>query len=406
MKKLLIIVLSLTISLYAGAKPYLNNVGGTYKKVKSYTEIKANDILIFASHSSLDGEDKVRIMTTVSAEYTGRFGYCTYGDYINAMPETITLSEVNSEGKPYEYVVTLGKTGSTTQYLYLQNIDKKYITGDKEQIRTLDLSVTQSKCNVQNNSGVGFYYVGIYVNGLLLRCENDIDDYNGFFCNYNSRRPDNTNDVDIYRKVHEVSFGDTGYSTFYYGNNDVCLPSGVKAYTYQLEDGVLSYSHEYDGDKGDIVPHSTAVVLRGTPNSNAVLDVRNTQTACGYNSVLRGTDTEASTAQDGDASGCRYYMLSNGSKGLGFYYANDNGAAFTNTAHKAYLCLTSDVVATGFTFYLPDGTVTDVRSCKAVKADLPCNVSSGAFYDLFGRRVLQPSGGGLYIQNGRAISVK
>ncbi|MCI6504406.1 MAG: hypothetical protein MSA13_07325, partial [Prevotella sp.] len=157
---------------------------------------------------------------------------------------------------------------------------------------------------------------------------------------------------------------------------------------------------------GDIVPHSTAVVLRGTPNSNAVLDVRNTQTACGYNNVLRGTDTEASTAQDSDAPGSKYYMLSNGSKGLGFYYANDNGAAFTNTAHKAYLCLTSDVVATGFTFYLPDGTATDVRSCKAVKADLPSNVSSGAFYDLFGRRVLQPSGGGLYIQNGRAISVK
>lgn len=405
MKKLLIIVLTLTISLYAGAQPFLNNVGGTYKKVNSYKEIKANDILIFASHSTQNDKDKVRIMTTVSAEKTGRFGYYTYGDYVDAMPKTITLSEVNSEGKPYEYVVTLDDTGSTTQELYLQNIDKKYITGDQDNNATLALSDTKSKCNVQNNSGTGFYYVGIYVNGRLLRCMNTTNNYNGLFCNYNSR-PDYTKDVDIYRKVHEVSFGETGYSTFYYGNNDACLPSGVKAYSYKLEDGVLSYSHEYDGGNGDIVPHSTAVVLRGTPNSNAFLDVRNTQTACGYNSVLRGTDTEASTAQDSDAPGSKYYMLSNGSKGLGFYYANDNGAAFTNTAHKAYLCLTSDVVATGFTFYLPDGTATDVRSCKAVKADLPSNVSSGAFYDLFGRRVLQPSGGGLYIQNGRAISVK
>ena len=136
MKKLLIIVLTLTISLYAGAKPYLNNVGGTYKRVTDYKEIKANDILIFASHSSLNGEDKVRIMTTVSTKYTGRFGYYTYGEYVNAMPATITLSEVNSEGKPYEYVVTFGKTGKTTQELYLQNIDKKYITGDEEKNAT------------------------------------------------------------------------------------------------------------------------------------------------------------------------------------------------------------------------------------------------------------------------------
>lgn len=405
MKKLLIIVLTLTISMYAGAQPFLNTVGGTYKKVNSYTEIKANDILIFASHSSQNDKDEVRIMTTVSAKYTGYFGYYTYDnyDYVNAMPETITLSEVNSEGKPYEYVVTLGENSSTTQDLYLQNIEKKYITGDKGNNKTLALSDTKSECYVHNFPGID--YVAIHVNGRLLRCVNYNNAYNGLFCNYETRAT-NTNDVDIYRKVHEVKFGETGYSTFYYGNNDACLPSGVKAYTYQLEDGVLSYSHEYDGDKGDIVPHSTAVVLRGTPNSNAFLDVRNTQTACEYNSVLRGTDTEASTAQDGDAPGSKYYMLSNGSRGLGFYYANDNGAAFTNTAHKAYLCLTSDVVATGFTFYLPDGTATDVRSCKAVKADLPSNVSSGAFYDLFGRRVLQPSGGGLYIQNGRAISVK
>ncbi|MCI6504697.1 MAG: hypothetical protein MSA13_08830, partial [Prevotella sp.] len=73
MKKLLIIVLTLTISLYAGAQPYLNKVGGTYKKVTDYKEIKANDILIFASHSSLNGEDKVRIMTTVSTKYAGYF---------------------------------------------------------------------------------------------------------------------------------------------------------------------------------------------------------------------------------------------------------------------------------------------------------------------------------------------
>ena len=98
-------------------------------------------------------------------------------------------------------------------------------------------------------------------------------------------------------------------------------------------------------------------------------------------------------------------MLYNGSKGLGFYYANDNGEAFTNTAHKAYLCLPSDEVATGFSFILPDGTITDVRSCKEVKADSPHDAFSGGYYDLFGRRVSQPSKG-VYIHNGKAISVK
>lgn len=404
MKKLLVIVLTLAVSLYAGAQPFLTNVGGTYRKVTDYKEIKDKDILIFASHSTQDDKDEVRIMTTVSAEQTGRFGYYTYCDYASAMPETITLTEVNKEGMPYEYAVTQGKAGSTTQDLYLQDINQKFLAISEDNNTKMCLSETQAECYVSNFPNVTPCYVALYVGGRLLRCLNFNNVYNGLFTDYGTRAT-NTNDVDIYRKVHEVSFGETGYSTFYYGSNDATLPSGVKAYTYQLSNGVLTYSHEFDGDKGDVVPHSTAVILHGTPNSKAIIDVRNTQTANTYTNVLRGTDVNATTKQDGDAEGSMYYMLYNGSKGLGFYYANDNGEAFTNTAHKAYLCLSLGVVANGLSFVLPDGTITDVRSCKEVKADSSHDASSGGYYDLFGRRVSQLSKG-VYIHNGKAISVK
>lgn len=404
MRKLLFTVLSLVISEYGGAQPYLNNVGGTYKKVTDYTEIKDKDILIFASHSTQNDKDEVRIMTTVSAETTGYFDYYTYNTYDAAkgMPTTITLSKVNSDGLPYEYAVNFTKSASTAQFLSLRDINGMYIAESGTSPKSMCLSGTENKkssVRKKNNANYVIFDTGDY----SLYCMNTTN-INGYFTNYNTK-PNNSNDVDIYRKVHEVSFGETGYSTFYYGSNDATLPSGVKAYTYQLSNGVLTYSHEFDGDKGDVVPHSTAVILHGTPNSTAIIDVRNTQTANTYTNVLRGTDVNATTKQEGDAEGSMYYMLYNGSKGLGFYYANDNGEAFTNTAHKAYLCLPSDEVATGFSFILPDGTITDVRSCKEVKADSPHDAFSGGYYDLFGRRVSQPSKG-VYIHNGKAISVK
>jgi len=403
MKKTLLAALSLAFFQYSEAQPYLTNMGGTYVKVTDYTQVKDKDIVVFASHSTQNDKDEVRIMTTVAKDKTGRFGFYAYGDYVDAMPETIILSEVNKEGAPYEYAVSLGKKTSTTQDVYVQDINKMFIAADENKNGTMALSDVEAECYVSNFANTNIDYVVLYVCGRMLRCEDNTNANNGYFCNY-GRRENYTNDVDIYRKVHEVSLSEDGFATFYYGSNDVSLPAGMKAYTYQLDGEKLTYSHEFDGDKGDVVPHSTGVILKGSPNTTYTMDVKNTQTANSYTNVLRGTDDNVSTKSDGDADNSKYYAFCNGDKGLGFYFANDNGAAFINTAHKAYLCLEDEVASKGFTMSLPGYTPTDVRICESVSETLRSNTYN-EWHDLTGRRVSKPMKG-MYIRDGKIVAVQ
>lgn len=403
MKKVLLAAFSLAFFQYGEAQPYLTNMGGTYVKVTDYTQVKDKDIVIFASHSTQNDKDEVRIMTTLSADKTGMFGYYTYGTYEedNGMPTTITLSDVNKEEFPYEYAVNWGKTQSSEQNLSLQDISGKYLAGEGSKATSMSLSDTEVMCYVTNSPRVAGYII-LYVAEKFLRCVNNINT-NGYFYKYDGT-PNTTNNVDIYRKVHEVSLSEDGFATFYYGSNDVVLPAGMKAYTYQLDGEKLTYSHEFDGDKGDVVPHSTGVILKGSPNTTYTMDVKNTQTDNSYENVLRGTDDNVSTKSDGDADNSKYYAFCNGDKGLGFYFANDNGAAFVNTAHKAYLCLEDEVASKGFTMSLPGYTPTDVRICESVSDALRPNTSN-EWHDLTGRRVSKPTKG-MYIRNGKIVAVQ
>lgn len=403
MKKTLLAALSLAFFQYSEAQPYLTNMGGTYVKVTDYTQVKDQDIVIFASHSTQNDKDEVRIMTTLSADQTGMFGYYTYGSYeeVNGMPTTITLSDVNKEGFPYEYAVNWGKTQSTAQYLSLQNIAGKYIGESGTSPKSMCLLTTENKKSAVRNGNTSDYVI-FDTGDKSLYCWNDATQ-NGYFSNYGSIT-NYMNKVNIYRKVHEVSLSEDGFATFYYGSNDVSLPAGMKAYTYQLDGEKLTYSHEFDGDKGDVVPHSTGVILKGSPNTTYTMDVKNTQTANSYTNVLRGTDDNVSTKSDGDADNSKYYAFCNGDKGLGFYFANDNGAAFVNTAHKAYLCLEDEVASKGFTMSLPGYTPTDVRICESVSETLRSNTSK-EWYDLTGRRVSKPMKG-MYIREGKIVAVQ
>lgn len=403
MKKTLLAALSLAFFQYSEAQPYLTNMGGTYVKVTDYTQVKDKDIVIFASHSTQNDKDEVRIMTTASLDLQGRFGFYTYenNEVDNGMPASITLSEVNKENYPYEYVVNWTKTQSAAQYLSLQDINGKYIEETKGSNNSMCLSEKENKNSAVRNGNISGYVIFDTGEKMLL-CLNNANQ-NGYFTNLGGRQ-NYTNDVDIYRKVHEVSLSEDGFATFYYGSNDVILPAGMKAYTYQLDGEKLTYSHEFDGDRGDVVPHSTGVILKGSPNTTYTMDVKNTQTDNSYENVLRGTDDNVSTKSDGDADNSKYYAFCNGDKGLGFYFANDNGAAFVNTAHKAYLCLEDEVASKGFTMSLPGYTPTDVRICESVSETLRSNTSN-EWHDLTGRRVSKPMKG-MYIRDGKIVAVQ
>lgn len=395
MKNFIAFAVALLSVLGATAQPFLTTKGGVYQKVSSYTQLKDNDIVIAASHSTAGGTDKVYVMTTALASTTdaGKFGYYIYGVYESDMPETIKLSDVNNGEYPYEYAVKFNSTHpSNGYYISLQNKEGKYINYDKNTKNNIYLGVDILYWEIGAGDGNKIYDGDLY----LLKCSNST----GYFANTNntSYKP-----AYLYRKTYQLSIGAEGYATLYYGSNDVMLPKGLKAYTYELNGDKLSPAVTYDGDNGDILPHATAVIVSGTPNTVYTLDVKNTQTVSG-SSVLRGSDDEVSTELDGDAAGSKYYMFGKGNDGLGFYYAKADGSAFVNSEHRAYLCLNSTLAAKGFTLVLPDGTniptgVGPVNGAREASAD----GKSAAWYDLSGRQV-ERNAKGLYIHKGKVIA--
>jgi hypothetical protein len=149
-----------------------------------------------------------------------------------------------------------------------------------------------------------------------------------------------------YKKVSptspfSITFNETGYATMYYENNDVELADGMKAFTLSLvEDGGI-YKLRFN-EIGNTVPHNTAVMIKGTPNTeyhpllySTAATTANNLTPLNDDNALYGTETEAMQSK-GEG---RYYKLANDEtkQGMRFYWGAPNGAAFTNMAHKAYL---------------------------------------------------------------------
>ena len=395
MKNFIAFAVALLSVLGATAQPFLTTKGGVYQKVSSYTQLEDDDIVIAASHSKANGTDKVYVMTTALASTAdaGKFGYYIYGVYESDMPETITLSDVNNGEYPYEYAVKFNSTHSSNgYYVSLQNKEGKYINYDTNSSTSICLSEDRMYWKVGGTKEYMIYDS----EEKTLRCSNSV----GYFTNNGgiAFKP-----AYLYRKTYQLSIGAEGYATLYYGSNDVVLPAGVKAYTYELNGDKLSPAMTYDGDNGDILPHATAVIVKGTPNTVYTLDVKNTQKTSG-SSVLRGSDDAVSTKLDGDAAGSRYYMFGNGGDGLGFYYGNDGGTPFVNGEHRAYLCLNSTLAAKGFTLVLPDGTniptgVGPVNGAREASAD----GKSDMWYDLSGKQV-ERKAKGLYIHKGKVIA--
>lgn len=188
-----------------------------------------------------------------------------------------------------------------------------------------------------------------------------------------------------------VTIGETGYATLYYSDRALTVPAGVKGYTCSLAGG--SFKMEEVFTEGKIIPASTGVLLNGNPGTYTfnVSSEAGTPVADNW---LKGSDEEAMTE-----GGERYYMLSldakNTAGSVGFYWGAPNGGAFTNGAHKAYLCVKPGV-AGAKTCYRFDGQTTAI---DGTRADKP-TAADGAVYNLAGQRV-DRSYKGVVIKNGK-----
>lgn len=121
-------------------------------------------------------------------------------------------------------------------------------------------------------------------------------------------------------------------ATLYYSDRSFIIPEGVVARTYKIEGNVLSRSQEYK--KGDVLPKGTAVVLEAKEGKYIFEETSKIGETDPYN-ALRGEDFQTTTS-----GGEVYYVFGKGSNGVGFYWKEANGKAFTTEAHRAYLVYT------------------------------------------------------------------
>lgn len=223
----------------------------------------------------------------------------------------------------------------------------------------------------------------------------------------NSYRRDNVRVDDLelstYSGVGNFKITEAGYGT-YYSSKAYTMPEGVKGYTITGNEGTSLVMNEAYA-AGAVVPAKTALVVEGAANKYYTLVAESTELTPD-NNKLYGSDEAETTYVDG--TDVKYYKLSYNNEGnnLGFYWGSENGAAFTNGAHKAYLALNSETLLSqsrGFSLAdLAHGVTTGINT--TVKSATQSNF----IYDLNGRRINSLNGAakGVYIMNGQKVLVK
>lgn len=196
--------------------------------------------------------------------------------------------------------------------------------------------------------------------------------------------------LSLYKKVETVpvEIGAAEYATLYYSDKAFEIPEGITA---QIVTGVSDKSIELEALES-IIPAGTGVVLNG-PEGTYDFKVVNDNSAAPENNKLKGYDAPHLTE-----GGEKYYKLTVKDDKVGFYWGEENGEAFENGAHKAYLALSADEAKEMGYFF--DGLVTEIRG-------IGIETVNGEIYTIGGVRVkadkLQK---GIYIVNGKKMVVK
>lgn len=159
----------------------------------------------------------------------------------------------------------------------------------------------------------------------------------------------------------------------------------------------LNINYKYAA--GSVVPAKSALLLNGAANSYEVA-LKLEGTSENTENLLKGTSKDADTTSDDTEA--KFYKLANDPQhGVGFYWADANGGAFTNKAHCAYLALAGESAAAKA--FVLDGSATGIHGIAQDEA------SQSEIYNLQGMKVnasLENLSKGLYIVNGKKVIVK
>ena len=172
----------------------------------------------------------------------------------------------------------------------------------------------------------------------------------------------NTNKVTVTQSVAKVIVSAAGYATYYNSQKAYTMPEGMTGYAFNAANGLVeAYA------AGTIVPAEIPLVLAAAAGTYDLVFTEG-GTPVDLASQLLGTDAAEETT--GPTAGeYKFYGLSldtdNSAESVGFYYMEENGAAFTNGAHKAYLAVPVAVgVAPRYIFH-GENNATGVENIEA-----------------------------------------
>ena len=152
-------------------------------------------------------------------------------------------------------------------------------------------------------------------------------------------------------------------------------------------------------DLDEFIPAGTGVVLNAEQGTYDFV-VNYINLAAPEGNLLNGSD-EAAMTEGGDI----FYKLTVKDGNVGFYWGAEEGAAFENVAHKAYLALPAGASNAKFFIIGKDGSVVSddaglVDGINEVQAE-----SAQEYYNLNGVRV-NTLRKGIYIVGGKKVIIK
>ncbi|MBQ6063064.1 MAG: Ig-like domain-containing protein [Prevotella sp.] len=200
---------------------------------------------------------------------------------------------------------------------------------------------------------------------------------------------------EVEEEVITVTIGSAEYATLYYSDKALAIPEGVTASIVTAVDNKEIVFEDLDG----FIPAGTGVVLNAEPGTYDFV-VKYVNLAAPENNLLNGSD-EAAMTEGGD----KYYKLTVKDGNVGFYYGAEDGAAFENGAHKAYLAIPAEASNAKFFIIGKDGSVVSddaglVDGINEVQAE-----SAQEYYNLNGVRV-NTLRKGIYIVGGKKVIIK
>ena len=357
----------------------LNDAVVTYVNNKNaYIQDATGGLLIYATHNLKAGDKINGQVGVVLVDYNGTDEATTFDvskatvTHDNAIPVTnVSLADLLAEGgmKKYE---SMRVCVSGIQVVTPIESRNGMISQDGNEI-----AVREGVTNCLSNT--------------CLMTENAMANVYGYPTTYNTTSQLTLWNASAVEEITTITVSTAGYATYYNSAKAYTLPAGCEGYVFY--EGKLGSAY----NAGDAVPANEPLVIKaeaGTYVLNFTTTEEESWKSVGKND-LEGTDEETVLPADDTYY---FYGLSLNSVGelnsVGFYWMNDEGAPFTNGAHKAYLKLAKNNGAGNKAFVFGDEE-TAIKSVEAENA-------SEAIYDLSGRRVSKALKG-LYIINGKKV---